>query len=215
MRKNMLRTVARLQQIDTAAYTNASGDFSFDLSGVSFQTNDIGVFWFADDGWDTDVTITDWTLRADATVSGNCNGGFYVRLMTGSETEIASSAGDSLLSTVGLLVIYRGAREIEAGDAAANNSTFGGPNPPQAARSANDDSLILVGGYDGGNDADITGAPSNYTEILKQNNTSGTAEITSMIAYDLGDATQPDPGAFSGTSLSDVNGAATLIITPQ
>lgn len=187
--------------------TDASDNFSLDISSLDIIAGDLGLFFIGADNGDNPYSISGFTNIFS--IAGN---GFqaFTKVMDGSETAIVGTSGNAEYISL-IFALFRDINYTSVVSTATVDVTTGDPNPP--AVTVSDGDWVVVVGYQDDDVAPIA-APDGYTLIVSQQNGVSGLGCALAVAYkeDLSAGTE-DPGIMSSSGF-DTGGSATLVLTP-
>ena len=187
-----------IELIDSWTQTDASGDYTIDFSGKTFQAGDLCVVVLCT--WSADThTLSGFTKTHNTQYDGEDFYCIFERVLDGTETTKASSGGGTLLATSINVMVFRNTSAI-TGLVDTSYVTASNPNPPSISNVEEDDWVIACGAS--GTKNYTATAPTNYTLIEEAGVTSGSGNTTTMTAYRTGVSGTVDPGAFGGGTTS-------------
>lgn len=212
MRKNILRAVGGpgVIWVDSQQWGDVAGDWSQDISFLSFESGDIGLLFEQSSAVDTNNTIAGWTPILNLTRSGSSDFTVYVRTMDGTETTVASTNGASLDSVSCSISFWRGCSEPTAGNISSIENS---QDPPASAISVVPKDMVIVAATNerfattGGK---VTAVPSGYTSEAVVFN-SDPNDTSLVVGSKSGLSGTVNPGAFTYSGNAD-GCACTLVL---
>lgn len=190
----------RIVLVDSVAGSDSGSDFSLDISSVSFQAGDLGVFIFTsrtnDSTYTIDIDGSSGNFTEIHSDAGSAPQDIILSiLLAGDETTISSSTGGDWTSESYIFMVFRNAALPTTSTRAATDDDAM-PDPPEIT-SVGETSLVLITGHIDGKGVVTIEAPSGYTMINQINYLTLSA---TMAAYKLLPSSTEDPGRFVETN---------------
>ena len=199
MLSHMLRAVHQgIQFVGSAVTTQATGNFSVDISGIPIQPNDVAILSFGSAESDTSAGITGYTLISALTPGIYSD--VYYKVLDGTETTVASTTGGDFIELAAVVTIFRGVvvTGIANGTATGTNTP---PDCPISGTVTNNKALIVAVGVFGAGSWTSPAAPSGYSD--GGGATINTlSEIYTEVGYKVVTA-QENPAIHGGSSSSN------------
>lgn len=207
MRKNLLRAVgsAPIELVDTYTLNPADGNYTVDVSGMTWGNGDIALMAVTSDQADAH-TVSGWTAMGSAG-AGNCHTYLFGRALQIGDTTFSTSDGNTLNGTTIVIAVFSNTAVPATVD--TDTGTTGMPDAPASTVSTGaSDYVIAIGGLD----KDITGtAPTSYTMADQINDPGPGGSSSCMIAYITGVTGLENPAAFTGGGSGDWTGMTTVL----
>ena len=212
MRHNMLRASALgISLVGFVTDTQASNDITVDISSISTQSGDIGVWALSSDIGDTTVgTIPSMTEIVK--LQNGAQSYIFAFVMDGTETQVETTGALGFEAVTSVFFVLRGAAMPSSATLTTDTGTGTMPNCPISDTAVVSDWILVFGHLD---DEDVTPtAPANgYTMIGEIGYDNGLGELTTtMVAYKTDVSGTDNPNVFGGSG-TDTWVGHTLVVS--
>lgn len=184
----------------TAENTSGTGStLTFDISGISKQSNDLAVVLCSSDGggdWSAESGWTDFGNQAHSSGAVDCR--IYYKLISASESNPTFDYVSD--SSFGILAIFRGVdttTPIDVHAAAVAAGLDASPNPPSVTTVTDGAWVIALEGNDDNDNTNGTPYPSGYTGIQYGDAATFSGPGGGMAYLVKATAGSEDPGVFT------------------
>ena len=180
---------------DFAAAADNDGGFTFDMTGLSHVSGDLGVASVGTLG-STGLTYSGWTALHDTANGTSCECSSAYKALDGTETSLSCSSAQS--KGVGLIYIVEGHADpsTDPPEVTVTTGSSANPDPPSHTPSGGSDDYLIIAPEVHTFLATVSAWPSGYDGTGSQATSAGSA-CTMGYAHDSITGTSENPGAYT------------------